>query len=609
LKRFFYALFFIALNILYLIIELSFNAYLLDISASMSALTDLDHLELYGRSISAAGATLLFWRLLIPYKKNLSVSKTLFKFLLISIIVYPTVFLGQKKLIDYMVDSSTAEMRRSAEVLNVLKFGIAHGFVEIDELTLDDLTLETAEGKMFVVLAGLLIYSTNDELKKIDNQLNVIAQYATTTQEMQNTQSSYRDYQYASLKIIEKYRQYAQIVEDYDKQQQCSRKKSISIYQQAIAKALDHWSSYSIKKLDLEYLYQQKESSLILLINQLNQSLSECHKQQCAKKKSVRIIASINQLLGAQSNWLHWCDEDAEKTIVHCSSDANVVAYKLQKITERYLVQQFGFERYYTNKLDFMQSREFYDLFLLSLEKNDVPLSSELPLTQHSLIIDEINLHISQFLKQQYQVKMIALMGIDVRPRLSMGQFTLLPDMQKLYQKALGVLYKQPLPIAMSRQMFLKKMVQPLYQQQQAFLSNKLTSDSSWYEQGAPYAESGKSSLRKLVVPPVAIAMSLVFGILNLISLLLNISFLLIKESSIKRWFGFIFLMLAFMLAPLFKQYVIADQSAFEKLMSYTQKDYAMGIEMAQWIIKVEPMVYSIGNILRVNVLDGFEFD
>ncbi len=575
----------------------------------MSLLGDFNRLELYGRSISAAGATLLFWRLLIPFKQRLNFGKTLLKLLLIALIVFPTVFMGQKKLIDHLVDSSSDDMRRSAEILTILKYGIAHGFVEIDGLSINDVTLKTAEGKMFVVLVGLLIYSSEEELKKIDEQLDVIAEYATTTQQMSKTQISYRNYQYATLKIIEKYRQYAQIVAEYDKQQKGAEQKSIAIYQQALTHAMNRWPSFAQKKIQLETLYSQKKPLLAQLVSKLNNKLQFCENTLCAKQNSQAIVASINQLLGAQSNWQHWCDVAVDQSSVYCQSDDNIIAYKLQKTTERYLVQQFGFEQFYSTKIDYLKSREFYDLFLLSLEKNHVPLISELELTQHELIIEEISLHISMYSQQQYQHQVSQLMDEEVRPRLTIGQFTLLPSMQKIFQKALGNIYFEALPITLTREQFSKQIVQPIYAKQYEYLSNKLASDSSWFKSGAPYEESGKDSLRSLVVPPISIAISLIFGVLNLISLLLNVVFLMIKENTIKRWLGFVFLLTALILTPRFNQYVISDQLAFEKLINHTQQEHGMAVEVAQWIIKIEPMIYSIGNMLRVNTLNGFEFD
>lgn len=609
MKRFFYASFFILLNIAYLIIELSFNAYLLDVSSSMSLVSDFTHLELYGRSISAAGATLLVWRLLIPFKEKPNLSRTLLKFLLITLIVFPTVFMGQKKLIDYLVDSSTAELRRSAEILSVLKYGIANGFVEIDELSIGELTLKTAEGKMFVVLAGLLIYSSEEELEKIDKQLKVISQYATTTQQVKDTQSIYRNYQYASLKIIEQYRLYSEVVSRYDQQQKAAHQKSVTLYEQAIADAMQRWSSFSIQRINLEYQYQLKQPSLSQLIKELSESVVICQNQTCVKQKSINSVAKINQLLGAQSNWQHWCDISQSIFSINCNSYKEVVDYKLQRMTEQYLIQQFGFEQYYVTKLEYLQSREFYDLFLLSLEKNHVPLLIELSLDQHEKILEEIKLHISMLEKQQYRQEIKVLMGETIRPRLSIGQFTLLPSMQRYYQKALDKMYSEALPINLTRDEFLKQIVEPIYVKRNDYLSNKLASNSSWYEQGAPYADSGKASLRNLVVPPVAIVMSLIFGVLNLISLLLNMFFLIIKENTIKRWFGFVLLITAFIITPYLNEYEISDQKAYENLLTHTQKDYEYSAYFAQWVIKVEPMIYSIGNILRINTLEGFEFD
>ena len=127
IKESIYSLLFILLSMIYLVIELSFNARILDASASLSTTIDFGQLEIYGRTISAAGATLFAWRLLLPVWSTSGLLRLSLKFLLIAMLVFPLVFVGQKKLVDNLVDYSSSETRRSAEILSLLKFGVANG--------------------------------------------------------------------------------------------------------------------------------------------------------------------------------------------------------------------------------------------------------------------------------------------------------------------------------------------------------------------------------------------------------------------------------------------------------------------------------------------------
>ena len=198
-----YTLFFIALNVIYLVIELSFNARILDVSAAFSPATDFSQLELYGRSISASGATLFAWRLLVPSWSSISLLNIILKFLLIALIVFPVVFIGQKTLVDDLVNQSSNETRRTAEILSLLKFGIANGFVEIDELAVDEMVLQTAEGKMFITLSGLLAYNSRNMREVLERELEKIAGYAIATQQTETSVQLYKSYLYVSNQIMD----------------------------------------------------------------------------------------------------------------------------------------------------------------------------------------------------------------------------------------------------------------------------------------------------------------------------------------------------------------------------------------------------------------------
>ncbi len=170
-------------------------------------------------------------------------------------------------------------------------------------------------------------------------------------------------------------------------------------------------------------------------------------------------------------------------------------------------------------------------------------------------------------------------------------------------------LYKKPVNISLSRDQFVDQFMQPIYAQKIDYLRNKLAADETWFRTGAPYEAEGKTSLRSLLVPPIAISLSLIFGLLNFASLLLNIIFFIFKENTFKRWVGFIALVALFVLIPRFNDYEIADQTAFVQLADNTEKNLGVMIHLLQWVVRTEPIIYPIGNMLRVNMLEGFEFN
>ena len=140
-------------------------------------------------------------------------------------------------------------------------------------------------------------------------------------------------------------------------------------------------------------------------------------------------------------------------------------------------------------------------------------------------------------------------------------------------------------------------------------LLNRLQADPEWYQDGSPYAAAGKDSLRNLVVPAVAIAFSLIFGLLNAINLVLNLLFLLIEEKFWLRWSAFAVLLVLVLMMPLRHDYRIYSQPAYLDLLAETRQHYGGWADFPDWVAKTEPLVYPLGNILRYNLLNGFSFD
>lgn len=108
MKKLYWRVFFLLLSAAYLIPEAIFNAQLVSlVGLGTPKPEQLEHLEIYGRTISGIGVTLLLADLLPArlFKTGLRGSLTL---LLLTLCVWPSVFFGQKYLIEqWLIEPST----------------------------------------------------------------------------------------------------------------------------------------------------------------------------------------------------------------------------------------------------------------------------------------------------------------------------------------------------------------------------------------------------------------------------------------------------------------------------------------------------------------------
>lgn len=608
-----YTLFFIALNVIYLVIELSFNARILDVSAAFSPATDFSQLELYGRSISASGATLFAWRLLVPSWSSISLLNIILKFLLIALIVFPVVFIGQKTLVDDLVNQSSNETRRTAEILSLLKFGIANGFVEIDELAVDEMVLQTAEGKMFITLSGLLAYNSRNMREVLERELEKIAGYAIATQQTETSAQLYKSYLYVSNQIMDEYLDYHKLVETLGHQQSLSFGKAINLYQNSMNEALLPWLDYQrlVKESrDIDGVSSDQVSSMQYLLMTSQQRVNNCSHIDCFGDGEQQLKLRLGQQLGFYSPVSEWCQQyENDGVKLRCLKDSSDIHDNIVKLRRLTLAVNAGLTRVYGTKLDYLNSIDFRSSVFSYLSQQGIIVDAAWKFDRYEIMLKNISEQLDARYLDDYSKSVLQQYDSDIKPRIELAEFNQIHKMQNYFAQALGELYNDKVDLNLTLEQFENSHIAPIYFSKFNALLNKLNADESWYNMDAPYEESGKSSLRNLVVPAVAIAFSLIFGLLNLINLILNLLFLLIQEKFWIRWAGFIGLGTFILMMPVRHEYQIYSQPAYVDLLSETQKDYGLWADALDWVAKTEPLVYPIGNILRHNLLDGFGFD
>jgi Fe-S cluster biosynthesis and repair protein YggX len=615
LKGSFYALFFIIVNLVYLVIELSFNARLLDVSANLSPDMDYAQLEVYGRTISAAGATILAWRLLVPFRPGLNLLRLVLKFSLIALIVFPLVFVGQKKLIDGLVDKAAAETLRSAEILTLLKYGIANGFVEIEQLAIDDLTMQMAEGKMFITLSGLLAYNASEMREVLETRLDRIAGYAIATEQRFDTRRLYRNYLYAREQVVAHYEAYQQLVNVLEKNQAGSMGEAIRLYESAMNRALGNWRDYQqmlAQQPNLNEVDAEKIKLIRELLEQAEADINACSSHGCFVLGREQLRFALSRQLGFFSELEDWCSRQVDVQaglVMKCRMQEDGIRSRIIAQRKADIAAHAGLSRPYLSQYDYLTSEDMRSSVFAVLREAGINVDPDWNFHEFDRLLDDISQQFKAIYRAHYDEQVVSRFGVLLPRRSSLDEFNGIERMQAIYRQALDNPSLSTIGQQLSPQDFEDRYVAPVYFAKFNALLSRLRAGEAWYAQDAPYEESGKASLRNLVVPAVAIAFSLVFGLLNSINLLLNFVFLLIEEKLWLRWLGFVSLLLIVLLLPLRQQYQIYGQEAYRDLLVETEREYGYWAHLLDWIARSEPLVYPVGNMLRYNLLDGFEFD
>jgi succinate dehydrogenase/fumarate reductase cytochrome b subunit len=159
----------VLLTCAYLLFELAFNARLLDVAGGKPDKQALDHIELLGRLLSGVGLSLVLWRWMAH--AGAGVLTSLSRLIGIGIVIVPSVYFGQKLLIDEIVDSASTKQRATAALSSQIPVALLWDAVTLKGLELSTQVWSTAEGKTFLAVLPLLAYNSPDLIESVEKQL------------------------------------------------------------------------------------------------------------------------------------------------------------------------------------------------------------------------------------------------------------------------------------------------------------------------------------------------------------------------------------------------------------------------------------------------------
>ena len=246
-------------TVLYLILESAFNATLLDATSGNVDTKMIEDLEFWGRILSGTALALfVLGTLIYPYIAKNSLNKALYlrSVLIIGVPIVMLVYFGQKMLVDYLVDTSTKEERRSALLLTLASQEIKKGKLLVDGISLTKEEIDSASGKAFLSVFSYTVHLLPHADEIVTSKLNDLIRQ-TVISEIGDVQSLYDDVFVAYAKglqeefvkygngVNEARKKYNKIVIDWKKGFEEKKQDSMEF---AEAEADRSWSKY-VKKL------------------------------------------------------------------------------------------------------------------------------------------------------------------------------------------------------------------------------------------------------------------------------------------------------------------------------------------------------------------------
>ncbi len=219
-------------TLLYLFLECSFSAWLVDVMAGESSASEISNVENVGRLLSGFALALMCWPMML--KKGKTWIGSLFMLALTTVPIMTATYFFEKGLINRLVEDSTAESRAAAMAGTMLHQGMVLGAV--DESMFDGLwargNSQSVAGKAF---AGVVAYMVAGSDTARANTMSLAPKLISSSiaSKVGGLDSEYDRFTQSQSAIREKFAAY---------------QDGVIIYRQELAKAdpaaVDAWEDY-----------------------------------------------------------------------------------------------------------------------------------------------------------------------------------------------------------------------------------------------------------------------------------------------------------------------------------------------------------------------------
>ena len=568
-KSTFWRILFLILSAAYLIPETIFNAQLVSlIGLGTPEDNALEQLEVYGRAISGLGVTLLIADLL-PNKFFKTVFKGVLSITILAVIVWPTVFFGQKVFVEsFLIEPSSAQEREYAVLSAAFRDALAINALEVVDLEYDAKARQTSENLTFSALFGGLLYADETLADNLESHKKGIIKQFVQKKAYQDFDQHYQNFSALYNRLSANYSEYAKGSNKYNKtltdipsrEQDYWRNVEQEVnqgwkkYQQAtktyVARAEGKAQKYGPK------IYQyHKETNRCL--ERYNKSSYKDKKTKCIERLNARYKTEINKSgLGyvEPNYWLIVEDisglENTANTLLAgvltgglstalqalslaTGGDAGIKdkRYKYTDDPEHYQLKvlqhpnfqaQFekdtGYPMGMQNLVAFRAHKETQKRLLKSLADKGLTLNNNWHISNRKEFSQSVANKVKNDADKQWQQAMKE-RGLNLPINLDWNSFQHHPSVQKKIESQMGDMYVSNVKSDWSQANFKRYVLDPNIAKRTQRYLDMIEDARPHFEDGEKYADAGKQALRSVIIPPISMSISLFLICLTLIKL------------------------------------------------------------------------------------------
>lgn len=201
-------------EIVYIIMEFSFNAALLNVASGVFPDPEtLDKIELAGRILSGVGFGLLLYGLFGMRYRNRICWENRQAMMLLGImpVAILVMYAAQEVLIENLiVEKASDEDRFAATYLSLVRPAIRNGSLILEDVPITEETSDRPENKAFLAIAGMLMASNNEVVDRIPREIDNIVAALVHREALESQDALYKAYTEIDQELTAFYRNYVE---------------------------------------------------------------------------------------------------------------------------------------------------------------------------------------------------------------------------------------------------------------------------------------------------------------------------------------------------------------------------------------------------------------
>ena len=598
-------------TIIYLVLEFAFNAHLLNVVGRLASPSAIQRLEFYGRVLAATGLAVFI------IHKAMSGFRLSGSWLLVAVLAWPVVFFGEKRGITWLSHQFTNKEEAAAYTASLLREGMALHAVDLDGIPYGR-DKNPAADKTLLAIIGLATVANTKFMREIDANMMRMALSIARARAVRKGDTPYLGYIRFWNAIAARYRHdYVPATQKYEEAMARADYEARTAWAQAndnLARA--GWSRYRMGVMRYHDQIRMQAERIVPRLTYFFQMRQDCgNVGWCLHDVDARYAALARKTFGYAVPWTVWCVPlkkhwltlpfhvtwngrektdyigigPEEKTDTYTCNPTEVsVAHRLDSLMATRFEAETGYPPGIKSRPAFIGNHGSIRILAKVANKLGAELPSNWTASQQATWERAVATGIQQRIADRWYRATRRDFGSRIPPGLNWISFADSVAVRHTVVARFGVWA----PPGLAATEF-SRYVLPAWERRVAARA-VATDHMILAGRDAPL---GRAVLLSMIVPPIALAFSLFFSILNTFNIGFDMLMLLRAPvvRSVPRAILMLLATLMIIAVPFALSNPISRAGPFHVLVRAMEANTGTGAHVLGWLIRAEPAFYTLG--------------